>query len=123
MKYKFFAIPARFPEVVEAELNAFCSQHRICFNDKQLLIRPCEVLSSLRLRSGNIAITYPERSRRALQRIQTLKGRINNDQTFIQTCRSQTRVAKTKAASCASNRRGCFVNAHWLAALTLQFLA
>ena len=37
MKYKFFAIPARFPEVAEAELNAFCSQHRICFIDKQLV--------------------------------------------------------------------------------------
>ncbi|GEM_PF-5356122 len=26
MKYKFFAIPARNPELAEAALNAFCSQ-------------------------------------------------------------------------------------------------
>ncbi|PPD23602.1 MAG: hypothetical protein CTY24_03845 [Methylobacter sp.] len=25
MKYKFFAIPARYPEIAEQELNAFCS--------------------------------------------------------------------------------------------------
>lgn len=38
MKYKFFAIPARNPDTVTEELNAFCSQHRISFIEKQLVI-------------------------------------------------------------------------------------
>ncbi len=37
MKYKFFAIPARNPELAEDALNAFCSQHRISFIDKHLV--------------------------------------------------------------------------------------
>jgi superfamily II DNA helicase RecQ len=37
MKYKFFAIPARNPEVDEAALNSFCSQHRVTFIEKQLV--------------------------------------------------------------------------------------
>ncbi len=37
MKYKFFAIPARDPESAEAALNAFCSQHRVSFVEKQLV--------------------------------------------------------------------------------------
>lgn len=37
MKYKFFAIPARQPEAAEQALNAFCSQHRISFIEKQLI--------------------------------------------------------------------------------------
>ena len=37
MKYKFFAIPARNPELAEAALNAFCSQHRIGFIEKHLV--------------------------------------------------------------------------------------
>lgn len=37
MKFKFFAIPARYPEAAEAELNAFCSQHRISYIDKHLV--------------------------------------------------------------------------------------
>lgn len=38
MKYKFFAIPARNPDTVTEELNAFCSQHRISFIEKQLVL-------------------------------------------------------------------------------------
>ena len=37
MKYKFFSIPARNPEVSEAALNDFCSQHRISFIEKHLV--------------------------------------------------------------------------------------
>ena len=37
MKYKFFAIPARHPELAEAALNSFCSQHRIGFIEKHLV--------------------------------------------------------------------------------------
>lgn len=37
MKYKFFAIPARNPATVEAELNAFCSSHRVGYIDKHLV--------------------------------------------------------------------------------------
>lgn len=37
MKYKFFSIPARAPETAEAALNAFCSQHRVSFVEKQLV--------------------------------------------------------------------------------------
>lgn len=38
MKYKFFAIPARNPEADEAVLNNFCSQHRVTFIEKQLVV-------------------------------------------------------------------------------------
>lgn len=37
MKYKFFAVSARSPEVAEEELNAFCSQHRVGFVEKHLV--------------------------------------------------------------------------------------
>lgn len=37
MKFKFFAVPARNPEAAEAELNAFCNQHRISYIDKYLV--------------------------------------------------------------------------------------
>lgn len=37
MKYKFFVIPASSPQAAEAELNAFCSRHRVGFVEKQLI--------------------------------------------------------------------------------------
>jgi hypothetical protein len=56
-----------------------------------------------------------------LARAQHAVGMSVIDQTFIQTGRGSNRLAKNKAASCASNDRGRLVNAHWWAALTVQF--
>lgn len=50
MKYKFFAIPARYPEAVEAEFNAFCSQHRISYLEKQLVVEGTNSLWSIGIR-------------------------------------------------------------------------
>ncbi len=37
MKYRFFHIPVRDPHGAEAELNSFCSQHRIVSVEKQFV--------------------------------------------------------------------------------------
>jgi len=57
-----------------------------------------------------------------LARAQCAVGMGVTDQTFIQSCRGQSRLAKNKATSCASKGSRCELNAHWLAALTIQLL-
>nr|CAA6828516.1 MAG: Unknown protein [uncultured Thiotrichaceae bacterium] len=38
MKHKFFAISARHPEAGEEALDTFCSQHKVSFVEKQLVM-------------------------------------------------------------------------------------
>jgi hypothetical protein len=40
MRFHFFSVEALAPTSGEAELNAFCAQHRIASVDKQLVAHP-----------------------------------------------------------------------------------
>ncbi|MEQ1561003.1 MAG: hypothetical protein ABL933_18970 [Methyloglobulus sp.] len=62
-----------------------------------LLIRPYEVLISLRPRSGYVTAAFPERSRRVSQPLQTLKGRTYKNSTItenilVPSCKNKNRL-------------------------------
>ena len=57
MKYKFYPIPALFPEQAKAELNQFCSQHHVLKTEREFVADGSNSFWSICVMYSNNSVT------------------------------------------------------------------